>query len=61
MVTKRGRMMIYLEGLSTVVLQGHVPTKNISTTRVPMANKLGRIITYLDGLLPAKSHDPSST
>ena len=30
-------------------------TKNTSTIRVPMATKLGRMVTYLDGLLPIKS------
>ena len=32
--------------------------KRTSTTRVPLATKLGRMVTYLDGLLPIKSHDP---
>ena len=27
-------------------------------TRVPMATKLGRMVTYLGKLLPIKSHDP---
>ena len=46
-----------------MVLQGHVTSKNhdISTTRVPIATKLGRMITYLDGLLPIKSCDPLIT
>ena len=30
----------------------------ISTVRVPIATKLGRMITYLDGFLPEKSHNP---
>ena len=40
-----------------MVLQGHMTNKNhyISTTRVPMATKLGRMVTHLDGLLPLKS------
>ena len=29
----------------------------ISTTRVPLANKFSRMVTYLDELLPKKSHD----
>ena len=29
--------------------------KNISTTRVLLATKLGRMVTYHDGLLPIKS------
>ena len=43
-----------------VVLQGHRTNKNhyISTTRVSMATKLGMMVTYLDGPLPIKSHDP---
>ena len=28
------------------------------TTRVYMVTRLGRMITYLDGLLPIKAHDP---
>ena len=28
---------------------------------MPMATKFDRIITYLDGLLPIKSHDPLIT
>ena len=35
--------------------------KHISTTRVPIATKLGRMATYLYGLLPIKSHDPLIT
>ena len=31
---------------------------HISITRVPMAIQLGRMVTYLDGLLPPNSHDP---
>ena len=30
----------------------------ITTTKMLMAAKLGRMITYLDGLLPTMSHDP---
>ena len=29
----------------------------MSTTRVPMATKLGRMVAHLDGLLLMKSHD----
>ena len=32
-----------------------------STTRVSMATNLGRMVTYLDGILPIKSHDPLIT
>ena len=32
-------------------------TKNISTTRVAIATKLGRMVTLLDGLPPTASHD----
>ena len=41
-----------------MVLQGHVTNENhyISTTRVPMATKLRRTVTYFDGLLRLKSH-----
>ena len=43
-----------------MVLQGHVTNENhyISTIRVPMATKLKRIITYMNGLLHINSHDP---
>ena len=45
--------------LVTSLRQDHVTNdKHISTTRVPMATKLGRMLAYLDGLLPIKSHDP---
>ena len=45
-----------------VVLQGHV-TKNhyISITKVPMATKLGRMMTSIDELLPIMLHDPLIT
>ena len=40
--------------------QGHLTSKNyyISVTRVPMATKLGKMLTSLDGILPIMSHDP---
>ena len=31
------------------------------TTTVPLPAKLGKMITYLDGLLPIKLHDPLMT
>ena len=42
-----------------VVLWDHVTNWNhyISITTVPMATKLGRMVTYLDGLLSIKSHE----
>ena len=41
-----------------VVSQDHVIYKNhISTYTVPMTTKLGKMITYLQGLLPIKSHE----
>ena len=33
----------------------------IFNTKVPMATKLGRMITYLDWPLPIKSHNPLIT
>ena len=36
-------------------------TKNISTTRVPMATKLGRTVTNLERLPPIKLFDPLVT
>ena len=43
-----------------MVLQGHVTNQNhyISTKKVPMTNKFGRMIISVEGLLPIKSHDP---
>ena len=43
-----------------MVLQGDVTIENhyISTTRWPMATITDKIVTYLDGLLPIKSHGP---
>ena len=35
--------------------------KHISSDRVLMATKLGRIVPYVDELLPIKSHDPLIT
>ena len=44
-----------------MVLRYHVTTKIIiSITRVSMATKLGRMITYLDGILSIKSHNSRS-
>ena len=47
-----------MQGFDHVVLQGHVAKKphHISITRASMATKLGRMIAFLDGLLPM-SHD----
>ena len=52
-----------MQSFDHVVLQGHVANKihHISITRVSMATKIGRIITFLDGLLPIVSHDPLIT
>ena len=46
-----------------IVLQSHVTNNNhyFSITRVPMATERGRMITYLYGLLPVKSHGPLIT
>ena len=68
MKTKFGKQL-HLEELTQVRLmkqvlvmspgQNHVTNENhISTTRVPMATKLCRMVTYLDWLLPLKLHDP---
>ena len=48
MVTKLARMVIY-------------PDRLLIIRRVSMANKLGRMIASLDGLLPIMSHDPLIT
>ena len=68
MTTKFGKQL-HLEELTQVRLmkqvlvmspgQNHVTNENhISTTRVPMATKLCKMVTYLDWLLPLKLHDP---
>ena len=46
-----------------MVLQDQVTNKKhyISTTIVPMANKHGMMITYLDGQLAIKAHGPVVT
>ena len=51
------------EPFDLMVFQGHPTNENryIATATVPMATKLGRMVTYLDGLLPMKSHDPLIT
>ena len=65
---KLGKVVTYLEGLFSfqviqsfdyVVLQGHETYENhcTSITKVTMATKLGRIVTYFDWPLPIKSHD----
>ena len=47
-----------IECFDQVVLQNHVTKKkHISTTKDPMATKLGKVITYVDGLIFTKSHD----
>ena len=48
MGTKLDKMVIYLDGL---LLNGPPFASSCETT------KLGRISTYLDGLLPINSHD----
>ena len=49
--------------LVTSLRQDHQTNENhyICPTIVPMATKLGRMLTYLVGLLPIKSHDPLIT
>ena len=41
-------------------MQDHVTNQNhnISITTVPMATKLARIVTYIDGRLPINPNDP---
>ena len=48
-----------MQCVDQVVLKGHLTNKNhyISTTRVPMATKFGRMVALLEELLPMKSHD----
>ena len=56
-------LTIVIQSFDHVVLQGHVTNKNhyISITRVPMAIKFDRMMTFLDGLLPVMSRDPLIT
>ena len=53
-------MKLIKQALVTSLRQDHLRNYNhyISITRVPMATKLGKMITYLDWLLLIKSHDP---
>ena len=41
-----------------VILRNHMTNWNryISTTTTPIATKLGRVVTYVKGILPKKSH-----
>ena len=67
MATKLGTMVTYLkgynhkiiEGFDHVVFKGDVTNENhyISSTRLPMATKIGQMVTYLDKILPIKSHE----
>ena len=55
------QMRLIQQLLVTTLHQDYVTNLNhhISTTiMVLMATKLGMVATYLDGLLPMKSHDP---
>ena len=49
-----------IQSFDHAVLQGHVTNKNhfISIARVSIANKICRMMTSLDGLLPMMSRDP---
>ena len=57
MTTKLGKQ-VHLGELPQMKL---IKRKLISTTEVPMVTKLGRMVTYIDGLLPIKPHDPLIT
>ena len=70
MAVKLGRMVTYLEELLTInsfnahlTLKGSVADENyyISTTRVSMATSPKMMVTYLEGLLAIKVHDPLIT
>ena len=67
MATTFCRMVTHLEMLLTIklckTLKGYMRKKNlyICIARVPMATKLSSMMTYLDGLLPIKSHYVSIT
>ena len=44
-----------------ITLRSRDKLKTYLDSRLPMATKLGRMITYLDGLLPIKSCGPLIT
>ena len=48
-----------MQSFDHVVLQGHVTNKShrISIAKVPVVNELGRLMTFIDGILPIVSHD----
>ena len=57
------QIRIIKAGTGDVIHKDHLTNQThcISTTRMSMATKLGRMVTYLDDLLPIKSHDPLIT
>ena len=68
MTTSLDRMVKYLarllnhkvkQRINYIVLQGHFTDQSVYIffIRKTMATKLGSIITYLDGILPIKSHE----
>ena len=52
-----------MQNFDHMILKSHVANKihYTSIIRVPIVTKLDRMITYLDELLPIKSHDPLIT
>ena len=71
MVTKLAEMVIYLIRLLIKNSCKNLTTRYcnvtwqkilyISIAKEPIANKLGGMMTFLDGLLPIMSHDPFIT
>ena len=71
MITKLGkqvhlgklRMGLIKQVLVTLSPPDHVRNQKhyISTIRVAVTSELGRMVSYLDGLLPIKSNDPLMT
>ena len=57
MVEVSGYMSSLLRHPTFVVRYGICRNVDISTTAMPMATKLARMVTHHEGLLPIKSHD----
>ena len=60
MATKLRRVVTYQEGFSLIKLNNPLITWSLISPQPPMVTALGRMVTYLEGLLPTKSHEPWS-
>ena len=57
MATKPGKMVTNLEGLLTIMLLDLILYHYISNVVMSIATRLGRMMTYLERLMPITSHD----